>query len=470
MTYDLLDLTVLKHITTHKKHGMDFVSECEVKLFNSETWNFANIVFNYLKTYKELPTLRILTEKLQKGGNGEKLSEYVVKVWNEIDKINVDEKEYIYEVERLKKRFADKQILTLRDNLIKQDPNNLDLNRVVSDLQKNVNEIKDLNKTKLFERKTLKDAIPEFKEEYNAKLHNPNINTGIKTGYSFLDQTIGGFQSGEMCIIAGESGSFKSTMLMNIAINIWCQSNTINTIESQYTQGYDVVFVSLEMPFKVCLNRSLAKISQVPVKSIRDSNLKFDEADRLKKSLRFINKYPFNFEIIDIPRGCTMSKIESIIEEIKINYNPKVIAIDYLGLMDLDNKKDMEDWLKLGFISEVMHEYARVNECIVLSAVQLNRNISKEAETRIGLHRVGRSSSILHNANIAIQIDKRINEGQYVDLQYHIIKSRDSELGMGTMLKNLSCATLLDNPVEENEKLTDIYNMNDISEKIELLD
>ena len=47
MSYNELDLTVLKSIITNKKHGLDFASEHDPKIFSSEVWNFANVVVGY---------------------------------------------------------------------------------------------------------------------------------------------------------------------------------------------------------------------------------------------------------------------------------------------------------------------------------------------------------------------------------------------------------------------------------------
>ena len=69
MSYSLLDLSILKVLTTNKTHAIEFANECDSKLFSPDVWNFANLVINYLKSYKELPTLRVLTEKLSKGNN-----------------------------------------------------------------------------------------------------------------------------------------------------------------------------------------------------------------------------------------------------------------------------------------------------------------------------------------------------------------------------------------------------------------
>jgi replicative DNA helicase len=223
------------------------------------------------------------------------------------------------------------------------------------------------------------------------------------------------------------------------------------------------------MPFKPCLNRVLSRLSGAPSKLIRNAKLNPLDAGRLKRSLKFINKYPNHFEIVDIPRGATMESLEMIYEDAKAYYDPKIIVIDYLGLMDYEGA-DMDDWLKLGKIAEKVHEFARVHNVIVLSAVQLNRAKAAKEEDKIGLHRIGRSALIMQNANIAVQIETRANEKHFPDMKYHVIKNRDGELGNATLVKNLACGTLLDNKMEESDVKFEMRDPDDISERIEEMD
>jgi len=467
MSYNELDLAVLKSIITNKKHGLDFANEHDPKIFSNDVWNFANLVVGYIRTYKELPTLRVITEKLSKGNN-DKLIETVKNVWSQLEKTQVNDKEYKHDLEKIKKRFAEKQLLDTKTLMSKLEVGSIDVNKVVIEMQKTVQNIKALDQVRTFERKTLKEAVPIFREEYNAKLEDPNFDSGIKCNYSYLDHVTDGLRPGELLLIGGESGAGKSMLLMNMAIQIWLNNNNIETVDN-FTPGHNVLYFSLEMPFKPCLNRVLGRLSNNPTKLIRSAKLNPMEADKLKKSLRFINKYPYQFEIVDIPRGATMESLELLYEEAKVLYDPKIVVIDYLGLMDYDNG-EMEDWLKLGKIAEKIHEFARVHNCTVLSAVQLNRTKGAKEEDKIGLHRIGRSALIMQNANIALQIESRPNEKNHPDMFYHIIKNRDGELGKGRLIKNLACGTLIDDKVEEDPTTFEMRDPDDISERIELLD
>ncbi len=468
MSLDNLDMRVLKTIVTNKKYGLDFANESDPKLFSGELWNFANVVVGYIRTHKDLPTLRVINEKLGKGNN-DNLLKKINTVWEDLQKVQVDDKEYKHDLEKLKKRFAEKQLMEVATSFGKLDPGNIDVNKAVADLQRTVQSIKGLSQVRTFERRTLKDDVPFFRDEYNAKLADPNFDAGIATGYSFLDHVTGGLRAGELLLIGGESGGGKSMLLMNMALQIWLGNNTID-MEDNFMPGTNVMYFSLEMPFKPCRNRVLGRLSSNPTKSIRTAKLNQEEAAKLKKVLKFVSKYPSQFEIVDIPRGATMEHLEMLYEEAKIMYDPKVIVIDYLGLMDYEGGKDMDDWLKLGKIAERIHEFARVHNVTVLSAVQLNRPKGSKEEDKIGLHRIGRSALIMTNANIAVQIETRANEKNFPDMKYHVIKNRDGELGDGRLIKNLACGTLIDEKTEEDPTTFEMRDPDDISEKIELLD
>ncbi len=468
MSLPELDLTILKNLITNKKHALDFANECDTKLFSAEAWNAANLIVGYTKTYKDIPTLRVITEKLEKGNN-DKLIAYIKGIWEQLDKVNIVDSEFKHDLEKFKNRYAERELSSMKDKFVKLQPGSMDVGRAVLDMQKTLQSIKSLSEVKAYERKTLKEAIPIFRDEYNAKMTDPNFDRGIKTGYSYLDYATDGLRDGELLLIGAESGAGKSMLLMNIAVQMWLQENNID-MTGDWKSGNNVLYFSLEMPFKPCLNRVLSRMSGNPSKKIRNASLNPDEAIKLKKVLRFIKNYPYEFEIIDIPRGATMESLELIYEDVRANYDPKIIVIDYLGLMAYEGA-DMEDWLKLGKIAEKIHEFARVHNCIVLSAVQLNRaKPSKDAEEKIGLHRVGRSALILQNANIAVQIETRPNEKQYPDMLYHLIKNRDGELGKGRIIKNLANGTLLDDKIDEDTTEFIMRDPDDISEKIELLD
>ncbi len=478
MNYTDLDLAILKAATTNKRCAVDFVNDCDPKYLSIDFWNFGKMLAGYIKLYKDVPTLRILEDQLTKEKK-EKQIEDVRATWKIIQDFTYDDKQFKFDIKKLKARYAEKQFELHNETIAKAVAagEKIDVKKSMQEMQRLMQNIKALEQTKTYERKTLKETIGDFKAEYNAKLKDPNFDRGVLTGYSYLDSVTDGLRDGEMLLIGGESGAGKSMLLMNIALQIWLQQNTVETPTKDFGPGHNVLYFSLEMPIKPCRNRVYSRLSGVPSKLIRNpvtkegkQRMNAEERNKMKVALDFVQRYPYEFEIIDVPRGCTAENVETLFEEALLKFDVKVVVVDYLGIMD-DEDNQEDDWLKLGFIAGKLHELARVHNLILLSAVQLNRaKATKDAEEKIGMHRVGRSALIMHHANIGVQIETRQNEKQYPDMHYHVIKNRDGEQGKGRLIKNLSCGTLLDDEISEEDINKEFTDIDDISDDIEFLD
>lgn len=462
MNFDSLELSILKVLTTNSKYAIEFIAENDPKLFGPDTWHFANLVFGYIKTYKDVPTLRILTEKISKGNN-QKLIEHVKQVWEAIQNIEYNDKEYKFDLEKLKKRYAEKQIVQIKDALGKLEPGTIDVTKTVGDMQKTIQNIKTINESKTFDSKDIKDYLPSFVEKYNHKKDNPDAEAGIKTKYSFFDYATNGVKAADFILIAGESGFGKSLFLNNIAIQTWMQDNKIEQRDN-FTQGKNIIYFSLEMPYEDCFNRLISRLSGVPSRNIENAALSRDEFSRVKVALDFIKNYPYTFKIVDIADACA-NDLEAILEDSEEDFD--VIFVDYLGIMNTNEKVEDSDWLKQGVVSYELRAIARKYKLPMFSAVQLNR---KEGGEKVGLSRLARSATIATHATHVIQIEKRDKEEMQCDFVYHFIKNRKGPKGKGVLFKKLDCATLIDNPAENEGSQFTEYNGFDISADIEKLD
>jgi replicative DNA helicase len=461
-----LDLVILKTLISDKKQALDFISQCDAKVFSTEVWNFANLIIGYLRTYKALPTLRVLEDKLAR--SNPTLLDSVQKTWEQVSQLNVADREYKYELEKIKKRYAEKQLTSLRDSLTKQESGNIDVPRSILEIQKTVQSIRALNEAQTYERKTLRHALASFSERFNARRANPEIDAGLMSGYSAIDFSTNGLKPADFMIIAGESGFGKSLMLNNIGIQMWLQKNTLDLL-SNFTMGKNVVYFSLEMPFEDCFNRLLSRLSGIPSRKIESPHtIDKEELKRIKKALEFIRAYPYEFEIVDIADACALD-LDLILEDIQ--YHIDAVFIDYLGIMRTNETSNEQDWIKQGIIAQQVRAIARKRHLPILSAVQLNRKSNnKDSSENIGLSRLARSATIATHATHVIQIENRPNEENYPDFLYHLIKNRKGPKSRGRLVKNLACATLLDENIDQDYTTFESYDPDDISGKLELLD
>lgn len=457
-----LDISILKVLLSNKKFATEFVYEFSEKLFVPEIWRFAKVVIDYIKTYKEVPTKRVLSEKIRASKN-DVFANNAEQLFDRIEKFVYDEREYKHDLEKFKNRYATKLIYDLKTNIANQE-GNIDLKKSVTEIQSTLSNIKGINQVKAYEQKSLKESVEDFKNRYTAKMDDPTFGVGLLTGYSFLDYTLCGLRPGELMIIGAPTGGFKSTLMMNIAINMWLNGNTVD-MEKNFREGADVLYFSLEMGFNDCEERVLSRLAMVPQKGIRDAKLESKDTKKLSTAIKFIKNYPYNFEIVDIPRGATIEAIELIYNDIVARKKkPKVVIIDYLNLMEFKGgSADEQDWLKQMRLSEVVHEFGRVSNTILISAVQLSdpSGGGKNSQETMTLKQISRSKGIAFNADFVLFIEKRNEENNYPELNLHLLKSRRSELVKGKAYKNLACTALLDKPVSE------LQEIDDISDKIE---
>lgn len=459
MIPDKLDSTVLQAIAQSSFAAMSFASQYDQRLFlTPEARIIAKPMLEYAKAYHSNPTKRVMLESCV---NQQELHGYMESFYNSIDSFKYNESDYKYDVDKLKDRFKNNKYKELK-NL---DTNTNDVAAGVKQAQSILNEIKALTDNQSFVSKSLKDGIDEFISEYKAKQQNPDLGKGILTGYSYLDYIKNGFRPADLIMLGGESGAGKSMWLNNMAVNMWMQKNTIDTAPDDYTPGCNIVYISLEMPYKDMFQRTLAAVADISSYGIRDAKSSVGELKALSKASKFFKKYPYHFHIIDAARGFTVEQLELQMEQIKTQFNPDIVIIDYLGLMeDVD---DQDDWLKLGYMSGKIHEFARVYEIPVVTAVQLTdkRAVkSKDDADKIGLHRIGRSGLIAHHATMVLQIETKGGKDDGInDFKYHVIKNRYGENGgSASIIKNFSHCRVIDKPYEPNEEIN--YTIgNDIS-------
>lgn len=443
------DLRLLKAITSDSRLALDFINSNDHNVFLGAARPVGKAVCDYIRAYKTPPTKRVLVDKY----SGDKdFATQIERIFDSFPVVEFNPTEYQYDLEKIRQRYCDTKFNALKDDIRFHDKGNPD-----QMLEKMEHAIKDIKRVRqpsrsAYIQKPIDEYLHEFHQDYIAKIENPELGQGVLTGYSYLDYVTNGLNPAEMLIIGGETGAGKSMLLNNMAIQMWMQKNTIATDPSQYTRGYNVLYFSLEMPYKGCFRRTLARLADISTYGLRDSKLTKAETESLQMASRFIKKYSASkakFEIVDIPRGVTVEQIEERYLEAKTRFEPDIIVVDYLGLLE-DSKAEGDDWLKLGYIAGKLHEFGRAYNTRIMTAVQLNRPTKSQKNADpgelIGIHRIGRSSLIMHHANVGLQIESRKDEAARDTMVYHIIKNRDGELGRHEIKKKFANAAIFDMP------------------------
>jgi replicative DNA helicase len=453
-----LDLNILKSLINNRKCALEFAQEGSEQLFHPDLWRFARVILDHIKIYKEVPTKRVILEKLKTSKN-EALTSYVEKLFVQLEKIQYNEVEYKPDLEKMKIRYQDYLIHGLRSSL----QENHDLTKNIVNLQSVLTQIKNVNAQRIYAQSSLKNSVDNFIDRLKARKDNPNLEKGICTGFTSLDYLNNGFKSPEYVIIAGNTGAGKSTLLLSFAAGMYLQNNSILN-DKFYGDGHSIIFFSLEMPLDECTDRLISCLSGVPLRTIKSAQLTPEQETKLNKTLKFIKNYSADFEIVDIPKGATTTQLESIYNDYcETKKKPSVVVVDYLNIMQTDQADTENDWLNQAEISEELYRFARVNNLVLLTGVQLNETGKPEKnDTNIGTHRIGRSKAILHSSTMAMMLEKRVGEETYPTMNVHLIKNRRGPLGKFSIRKNLECCSFLnDTGFGENAQEGDISSVMD---------
>jgi len=232
----------------------------------------------------------------------------------------------------------------------------------------------------------------------------------VSTGWPQLDRLLyGGFSRGELNIFAGGSGSGKSLVMMNIALN-WLQ------------QGLSGVYVTLELSEELTGLRSDAMLTNSSTRDIRK------DIDNTSLRVSMIGKKAGNYQIKALPAQSNVNDIRSYLKEYQIQTGKKVdfVMIDYLDLvMPVSAKVSPNDlFVKDKYVSEELRNLAKELGILMVTASQLNRSAVEEVEFNHS-HISGGISKINTADNVfGILTSRAMKErGRY---QIQCLKSRSS--------------------------------------------
>lgn len=195
----------------------------------------------------------------------------------------------------------------------------------------------------------------------------------VSTGWKDLDdKLLGGFTRGALNVWAGGSGSGKSLWLQNIALN-WV------------FQGLNVVYFTLELSEDLVSVRLDAMVSDRGTKDVMRDIKGAALAIKAKHKRPNADTKPGTLVVKKMPEaGTTANDLRAFLKEfeIKNGYKPDCLVIDYLDLMNPNNRKidATNAFAKDKYTSEEMRALAGEYNCLLATASQLNRQSVEATE------------------------------------------------------------------------------------------
>jgi replicative DNA helicase len=461
-----LDKKIISILLKNNKELADFANSGGKGIFDQKYQRFVGMLLNYYRSFSSPPTLDTFLEFV---GKNESLRQNIIDIWGEVSELSVDHREYNFLLEKIKSRY-NKSLFDVVKNKFEEKTD--DVESTNNFLFKIVNEIQNIGKKSIYKEIVLKDSVKDWLSAFKAKAENKRLAQGLLTGFKTLDYYTNGLRPGELLLIGADSGCGKSIFLINLATNCFLGENELplsiaDAKTKVWKEAKNVLYISLEMNGEEVMNRILSCMANVNSLDLDKGTISSDDAEKLKRALAYWEYGPGNLKIVDMARGCKMSNVQDIYDNCCLEFIPDLVVIDYLGLMASDKEIDAQDWQQLKDISEQMHEFSRYNRVPVASAIQLKT--TKPGDGGIGLHRIGRSSMVAHNANIVLQIELREDEFSRVDSKIHCIKFRRGPMFIiNNLRKEFMYTKFVDMGNNEN-KDAKILSEEDLTETMNML-
>ena len=229
----------------------------------------------------------------------------------------------------------------------------------------------------------------------------------IRFGFSRLDNLIGGMRRGEITVVAGRPGHFKSTM-------------SINLVHSLLERGYKVLVFNREMKNSSMMQKLLvANSSQVSYSRVVTGTFSKNDKSDIQKTAKILsNKYGDNLIMKD--RSNDFESTVALIRQIK----PDVVVDDYIGLATLRHVEDPR--LRT---DAIMKEYKMLCKSYDMCAIlvsQLNRKCEDRPNKRPIPSDLRESGSIEHDAETILFM--------YYEWKYLGAGSKNGEYGIDVVV------------------------------------
>ena len=218
---------------------------------------------------------------------------------------------------------------------------------------------------------------------------------GVPSGYDELDALTGGFQKSELIIIAGRPSHGKTALALNFARN------------AAVDHGKNIGIFSIEMSNRELALRFICLEAKVDIAKLKTGRLpESDWAKIAKQTPRLMNN-KINI-IIDDSSPLSLLELRAKTRRMKAMHNIDMIIVDYLQLMEVSNRGNLDRHLEIAYITRGLKQLSKELDIPVVALSQLSRKVEDRAgkEKRPQLSDLRESGAIEQDADVVIFINR----------------------------------------------------------------
>ncbi len=239
--------------------------------------------------------------------------------------------------------------------------------------------------------KTLQEAINEAYLRLDQRKQRGDAEySGIATGYVDLDNLTAGLQNSELIIVAARPSVGKTSFALNVVRHVVVE------------ERLPVLFVSLEQARVELAERLLCCQARVDSHRLRKGHLNAEEIEKLFEAGDVLSQAKL---FIDDTAGQNMLRIAANARRLKLRHGLRLIVIDYLQLIDPDDKRDSRQE-QVAAISRRLKFLARELNVPVIALAQVNRSSEDRQDHRPRLSDLRESGAIEQDADTVMLLHR----------------------------------------------------------------
>jgi replicative DNA helicase len=285
-----------------------------------------------------------------------------------------------------------------------------EIDKVIAKLDK-------INQMKLVDHTSLEQALSQI---YEAPWEDQGMQKSATTGIQQLDEVTGGFQEGEVTILAARPSMGKTDVMLHFAkMTGWA--------------GFMPLLFSLEMPERLITTRLMASTGGFNRAKMRDPKrmLSQGQKDQWTDVIGTLNQT--YIQIFD-GSGQSIAEIRAKTRKMMNQFPAKkpILFIDYLTLIQSGQMHGGNSHLQVTEISKSLKTMAKDFNCPVICLAQLNRSVEARADKRPMMSDIRESGSVEQDADVILFLYRESYYDKETDdtsLEIIISKNRNGPVG-----------------------------------------
>lgn len=314
-----------------------------------------------------------------------------------------------------------RQVIALAGEIVEKGyQGDMDANDFLTLAEEEIFALAQKRKTSVFS--TLDEVMKEVKEKTEKNRDKKGGITGLRTGFSNLDQITAGLQPEELVILAARPSMGKSAFAMNLALNVSKRNKD---------GGASVAIFSLEMSNEQLASRMLSSESNIENNKIKTGNLTSREWQFLEGGIQSLSRLNIVF---DDSSAVTVADIRAKCRKLSQQGRLDFVVIDYLQLVKGDDRSGNRQE-EVAKISRGLKQMARELKVPILALSQLSRDVEKREDKRPVLADLRESGSIEQDADIVMFLFRkdyyeRKEDNRTGEVELSIAKNRQGMAGV----------------------------------------